>query len=436
MINSTDARTGPAVGPSIPPSIQVVGVGLEGPDSLTTAARDAIEDAELLIGTPRLLAAFPNCGEAQWPLGDLQTLLTRLQAQLERPHCPNITLLTSGDPLFFGLGRLLLSALPAERLTFHPSVSAVQLAFSRLRIPWQQATIVSLHGRSSDPFNAALAQGKPTIAVIGDPQVSPAAISAMVATAPCSFHLWCCENLGSSEERVQRYELGSLPASVAPLHVWVLQKCQTDAPPSPPILGVADQQFARFDDRPGLMTIRPVRVLALAELDLRPHQTVWDIGAGTGSVSVEIARLSPTSRIYAVEKSAAGLKLIQANIARFETPQVIPVGGAAPGALTPLPNPHRVFIGGHGGDLATLLDAVTLRLHPQGRVVVATATLESQTQLMTWLQSRTQSSPTWSHTHLQVNVSCDSPVGRYQRLSPLNPVLLTALMPGETLLGG
>ncbi|MEO1592495.1 MAG: precorrin-6y C5,15-methyltransferase (decarboxylating) subunit CbiE [Cyanobacteria bacterium J06632_22] len=415
------------------PMIHIVGMGLEGPESLTRSAREAIDQAEILVGVDRQLARFPTHLAQRWPLGNLQALLRQLQDQLAQPNCPKITILTSGDPLFFGLGRLLLTAIPAEQLTFHPNVSAVQLAFSRLCIPWQQACVVSIHGRSAEPLRTALHQGQATIAVIGDPQVSPAAIAAMVADSPWGYRVCCCENLGSPQENVQCYEEENLPATVAPLHLWVLQRHPSQPDATPTRLGLADDQFARFEDRPGLMTKRPVRVLTLAELDLRPDQVVWDIGAGTGSVSIEIARLSPCSRVYAIEKSAAGIQLIQTNIQRFATPQVTPVAGAAPDALTSLPNPHRIFVGGHGGQLTTLLDHLAVRLLPEGRIVVATTTLESQTQLMNWLHQRGQdrevsATVRWSQSHLEVNLSQSTQVGRYQRMSPLNPVLLTVLM--------
>ena len=410
-------------GPVVTTRIQVVGIGLEGPESLTTAARAAIDQADILIGAERQLSHFSPIAAQRWPLGNLQTLLGKLQQQLDQPDGPSITILTSGDPLFYGLGRLLLAALPPEQLTFHPNVSAVQLAFSRLRIPWQQAHVVSIHGRSCEPLHTALQQGQSPLAVIGDPQVSPTAIATMASAAPFTYQLWCCENLGSPQECVQPFELSNPPQTVAPLHLWVLQRQPEETSSPTAILGLADSQFARFEDRPGLMTKRPVRVLALAELDLYPRQTVWDIGAGTGSVSVEIARLSPNSQIYAVEKSAAGIQLIQANRQRFETPQVIPVSGKAPDVLSDLPDPHRVFVGGHGGQLATLLDCLTSRLQPQGRIVIATTTLESHTQLLNWLQANTG----WTQAHLQVNLTQSVPVGAYQRMAPLNPVTLTTL---------
>ncbi|MEO1740388.1 MAG: precorrin-6y C5,15-methyltransferase (decarboxylating) subunit CbiE [Cyanobacteria bacterium J06629_9] len=419
-----DARNHPATG-ATPPCIHVVGLGLEGPKSLPPEGRAAIERAQILIGAERHLSHFPTHTAERWPLGNLNTLLARLQPFVTQTDGPQIVILTSGDPLFFGLGRLLLAALPAEQLVFYPNVSAVQLAFSRLQIPWQTARVVSVHGRSGDALSAALRQGESTIAVIGDPQVGPGAIAQIVRSAPYRYRVWCCENLGGPNEVIRAFAPSQLPATVASLHLWVLQR-QAPAAPNPsslPLLGIPDEEFNRFADRPGLMTKRAVRILALAELSLQPQQIVWDIGAGTGSVSIEAARLCPASQIYAVEKTAAGIQLIHQNSQRFKVANVIPIQGDAMTAIAPLPPPHRIFIGGNGGNLNALLATLTQRLDRDGRIVIAAATLDSQASLMNWLAEN----QSWQSNHLQVNVSQSTQVGPYQRLAPLNPVLLTTL---------
>ncbi|MEO0540362.1 MAG: precorrin-6y C5,15-methyltransferase (decarboxylating) subunit CbiE [Cyanobacteria bacterium P01_A01_bin.105] len=415
------------------PKVHVIGLGLEGLQTLTADARAAVDRAGILVGAERQLAQFPDHGAERWPLGNLQEMLVRLQRRVSQPDCPPMAVLTSGDPLFFGLGRLLVTALPAEQLRFYPNVTAVQLAFSRLQIPWQQACIVSIHGRSCEPLQAALKQGQKTIAVIGDPQVPPAAIAAMVTAAPWDYQLWCCENLGSPQETIQTYgrayDRVKLPTVVAPLHIWVLRRQSAPIMPAPPLLGIPDDQFARFDDRPGLMTKRPVRTLILTELELHASQIIWDIGAGTGSVSIEMARLSPESAVYAVEKSAAGNQLIQTNRQRFAVENLVPISGAAPDALMALPDPHRVFMGGHGGQLPAILHYVLSRLRPQGRIVIATTTLDSHAQLMTWLRQHAPSqAAAFAVHHLQVNLAQSTPLAGYQRLAPLNPVMLTTLV--------
>jgi precorrin-6Y C5,15-methyltransferase (decarboxylating) len=191
------------------------------------------------------------------------------------------------------------------------------------------------------------------------------------------------------------------------------------------MLGLPDQVFASFSDRPGLMTKREVRILILGELTLQPKQIIWDIGAGTGSVSIEIARLSGTSQVYAIEKTSIGNVLIEQNSRRLQVNNVISIHGTAPDVLQQLPAPNRIFIGGSGGNLNSILDSCDTRLAPGGIVVLALATLEHLNTALGWLKSHC-----WDYRLLQVQLSRSIPVGQLTRFTPLNPVtILTATRP-------
>jgi precorrin-6Y C5,15-methyltransferase (decarboxylating) len=423
--------------------IQVVGIGLDGAAGLAPGVQAIVRRATVLVGSDRHLAYFPESelGGDRWRLGDLGTLATRLQTWLADHSGETdavLVVLVSGDPLFFGLGRWLLEVCPPEVLTFHPHPSAVQLAFSRVKLPWQGATVVSLHGRASDRLITALKRGDSPIAVLTDGVNTPGAIARLVQdlALPQSYRLWVCENLGGATERVQAYRLSELahrdlaplnvaPLNFAPLNIVILQAVATPPPPAPPRIGIEDGAFLGFSDRPGLMTKREVRLLALGELALQPSQVVWDVGAGTGSVSIEVARLVPDSQVFAIEKTAVGVALIRQNAERFATPQVQAIHGSAPAALGDLPDPDRVFIGGSGGNLAAILTACGDRLRPGGRLVCAIATLEHSATLTQWLADH----PQWRSRACQVQLARSVAVGPLTRWSPLNPVTLTTLEP-------
>ena len=417
--------------------IYVIGMGLDGAAGLTAAARQAVESATLLVGGDRHLAYFPHHAATKLPLSDFHDTLRQIHryldaaAQDETPAA--IAILTSGDPLFFGLGRLLLSEFPAESLTFHPHLSAIQLAFSRIKVPWQDARLVSAHGRSPDTLIQALQQGAAKIAALTDGHNTPTAIARLICELdlPGRYVLWVCENLGGADERVQQFSPVDLAekdaAQFAPLNVVILLRdAATDAPDlaTLPVLGIPDGAFLSFGDRPGLMTKRDVRVLALAELALQSGQILWDIGAGTGSVSVEAARLCPASTVYALEKTAAGFSLIQQNAERFRVGNLKAVQGKAPDALYGLPAPDRVFIGGSGGQLGEILDHCAAVLKPEGRIVLAIATLDHLAIAQTWLQANAS---TWQQYALQVNLARTVPVAALTRFAPLNPVTLITL---------
>lgn len=408
--------------------VNVVGIGLDGAVGLNESVRQLVDQAKLLIGTERHLSYFPNHPAERLVLGDFTEAIKEICHHLLN-GADEIVVLVTGDPLFFGLGRLLLAELPPEQMTFHPHLSAVQLAFNRIKIPWQDARTISAHGRSVDELLACLQQGVEKIAVLTDGKNTPSAIARLLLALdlPSHYHFWVCENLGGEAERVQSYSLQELlEQTFAPLNVVVLLRqpnsvlSQLDLTTLPQ-LGLPDQLFLSFSDRPGLMTKREVRLLVLGELALKSGQIIWDVGAGTGSVSIEIARLFPTSKVYAIEKTAAGTALISQNCRRFQVENVISIHGTAPEALQHLPTPDRIFIGGSGGNLIQILEACS-RLAPRGVLVLALATLEHLNTALAWLQA----SSSWNYQLLQVQLSRSVPIGQLTRFAPLNPVTIVS----------
>lgn len=414
--------------------IHVVGIGLDGADGLVEKVRRLVLSATLLVGSDRHLSYFPNHSAQRLVLGDFTLAIEEIRRRLiDNTDC--IVVLVSGDPLFFGLGRLLVAELPPEELTFHPHLSSVQLAFNRLKLPWQDARVISAHGRSVEELIQALQQGLEKIAILTDNTNTPQAIARLLLdlNLPSKYQFWVCENLGDEKETVQSYPPETLSrdtgnaSTFASLNVVVLIRQQKPALSelnlaNLPQLGLSDQLFLSFSDRPGLMTKREVRVLVLGELALQPGQIIWDIGAGTGSVSIEIARLFPTSKVYAIEKTTAGTSLISQNCRRFQLENVISVHGTAPEILRGLPTPNRIFIGGSGGNLNQILDACSC-ITPNGVLVLALATLEHLNTALNWLKEHDN----WNHQLLQVQLSRSVAIGQLTRFSPLNPVTIVSI---------
>lgn len=417
--------------------IHVIGVGLEGADGLSAVVQPILQRANLLVGSSRHLSYFPDLPGDRLVLGDLSQAMEQIRAYL--PGGP-IVILTSGDPLFFGLGRLLLQEFSPELLTFHPHLSSVQLAFSRIKLPWQDARIISAHGRSPEELQRALQQGVEKIAVLTDGVTTPAAIARLLTALdlPVPYRLWVCENLGGESEGIQSFDHPSAleQQTFAALNVVILQRCPSDDHPLEldqlPLLGIPDSAFLSFQDRPGLMTKREVRVQILAELALQDGQTIWDVGAGTGSVTIEMARLCPRATIYAMEKTAIGHALIQQNCQRFQVSSVVALHGCAPAILEGLPAPDRVFIGGSGANLEAILTFTAAVLKPGGRILLALATLEHLGRVMQWLQQQNTADKTvsWQHHLLQVQLARSVPIANLTRYAPLNPVTLVSLTPG------
>ena len=421
-------------------TVHVVGIGLDGAAGLSESAQQVVEMAALLIGSDRHLSYFPQHDGERWALEDLTAAILEIrrhlatQTELE-PDAGSIVILVAGDPLFHGWGKLLISQLPPDKLTFHPHVSCVQLAFNRLQIPWQDAHCVGSQARYFEELTAKLKLGVEKIAVLADETRTPAAIANLVKALdlPTRYEFWVCENLGAADERVIQKSLESLlRESFAPLSVVVMLR---ESPPRAepldlaklPLLGVPDAAFIGCGDRPGLTVEREVRVLVLAELTLQPEQVVWDVGAGNGAVSIEVARLFPQSEVYAIEQTVSGTSAIELNCGRFGLQNVFSIHGTAPEILHRLRPPHRIFVGGSGGGLTKILGVSALRLLPGGSIVLVLDALEDIATVLSWIGDRVRREPHWSYRILQVQLSRSLLAGDLTRFDPLRPISIMTI---------
>jgi precorrin-6Y C5,15-methyltransferase (decarboxylating) len=334
-------------------------------------------------------------------------------------------LLASGDPLWFGIGRLLLQRFGARRLRFQPAPSSLQLAFARIGRPWQDATWISLHGREPDPLAARLQQRPAALAVLTDPGRGGAAEVRAILSASgleSAYALWLCERLGHPAERVQRLAPEApLPADLDPLHLVLLV---AEPPPRPdpatlPLFGLADGLYLQHPDRPGLMTKREVRIQLLADLDLPEAGVLWDIGAGVGSIGLEALRLRPGLALWALEARGGSAALITDNAERLGVTPAGVLEGRAPEALAALPDPDRVLLGGGGRERAAVLAAVLERLRPGGVVVIPLATVEALAELRPLLERAGCAVAVGQHQAWR-----GAPLADGTRLAPLNPVLV------------
>ena len=409
--------------------ISVVGIGLDGAAGLSKPVKEVVERATVLVGSKRHLGYFPHSSAEKIYLTNLKAEIDAIAKLDLTKH--SIVILASGDPLFFGIGRLLLASFDAEQIQFFPHFSSVQLAFNRLKVPWQDASLISVHGRSTDELIKLFKQGKEKIAVLTDNNNNPAAIARLYRSLdlPVEYSFYICENLGDTTEKIRHFsaeqitQLSNLESNdFASLNVLILlrqlQKDNLDTDKLP-LIGLPDSSFLSFSDRPSLITKKEVRLAILGELSLQPKQTVWDIGAGTGSVSIEIARLCPDSKVYAVEKTGMGSTLITKNSQRFQVDNLKSINGKAPEALFNLPYPDRIFIGGSGGNIVDILNTCSQKLKEDGIIVMSFATIEYQYKAIEWLNNNS-----WQYRLLQLQISRSTPISNLTRFTPLNPVTI------------
>lgn len=324
------------------------------------------------------------------PMIDIAPVATMLSHVREALEQGDVAVLASGDPLFYGIGRTLIEQFGAARLRIHPALSAVQLACARFRTTWDDLHLMSLHGRPMQDIPGRILNHR-RVMLFTDARNSPDAIAAglMATLQACddqqrinAIRMQVAENLGLAEERLTSGSLEEIAGrQFAPLNMVLVEQ--------PPLaraalrfgLGEEEIQHSR-----GLITKSEVRAATLHQLRLPESGVLWDIGGGSGSVSLEAARLCPELSIYTIEKNPEGHANIQANICRYGTYTMHLVRGEAPEALTDLPDPHRIFVGGSGKRLPEILEAAVTHLLPGGRIVVNAVLAHTETTALECLQ--------------------------------------------------
>lgn len=303
------------------------------------------------------------------PISPLTPALSRMEEMLA---LSDVAVLAGGDPLFFGIGRTLCQRFGEAMVHIHPAISSMQLAFARFKIPWDDAHFFSVHGRGMDRFVSQIGSFT-KVFLLTDAVNSPAAIATALLKSigeknACQYTIHVAENLGEESERLTTGKLQKIAESTfRGLNVMIITRKIDVNESDPPRFGLREQEI--LHDR-GLITKNEVRAATLHSLRLPDSGVFWDIGAGSGSVGLEAARVFPMLRVFAIERKAEHVRHIMANRQTFNTYNVTAIHGDAPGILETLPDPERIFVGGGGNGLQDILCESVGRLKPGGIIVV------------------------------------------------------------------
>ena len=392
-------------------NVTLIGMGSGQPENLTLQGLAALRQADLILGARRLLAVLPaGCTENRAAAHRPDEVAELLQTS----GAENAVLVYSGDTGFYSGASSMMEKLEAlgVRARVLPGLSSIQLLAAALGRPWQGWNLVSAHGRTCDPV-AECMQGRPTFFLTGGSE-DPATLCAQLAAegfGDVQGVVGQC--LGTPEEKLFRGSVKELAAgrfnSLSVLLVEAAEVLPRRAP------GLPDEAFERGDVP---MTKQEVRAAVLAKLAVRPEDILWDVGAGTGSVSVELALAAPRGRVYAVECRPEGCALIKANREKFRTRNLVLVEGLAPAALSDLPAPDAVFIGGSKGSLAAIVDAA-LDKNPDARICVSAIALETLSAAVAALTAKGRTVQV-----SQIAVSRARAVGGLHLMMAQNPIYL------------
>ena len=423
-------------------NITLIGILDDGWAGLSDAAREQLAKADVIIGAGRTLdlvrGSVPNA-----ELKDMDGALTKVPAWRQAALAENrtVAILATGDPLCHGIAAWLGDKLDRP-LDILPNVSTFQLACARFRQPWQDITIASCHSKDAGEWfaGATPAHGLyPAMRAIAlhahvflftGPENNPARLARALLTAgyasdEIALSVACRLQL-PDEQLFPALSLDEAARTDFPEPNVVLVQRKESA--GAPAFGLDDLEYIQRTPEKGLITKQEARALSLAKLRLRPDATVWDIGAGSGSVGLEAARLAPHGHVWAIEKNEGDAANARANAARFRVSNYSLFDGKAPQHLDTWPDPDAVFIGGSGGELAELIRLILARLKPGGRLVMNFVTLEN---LATATSALNESNAEWDVVQLQASRS--QPILDMHRMAAQNPVwIVTAGKPLET----
>jgi precorrin-6Y C5,15-methyltransferase (decarboxylating) len=387
--------------------LSLIGVGEDG--ALSSAARALIDEATLVVGGARHLALVgdTNARRLAWP----SPLTDALPELLSRRGQPTVVLAT-GDPFHYGVGTLLSRHIAPDEIFCLPAPSAFSLAAARLCWSLQDCALLSLHGRAFERVTPHLQPGRRLIALSWDGATASKLAVHLVARGFGGSTLHVLENLGGPHERIRsaRADEFALVDTGALNTIAVELRAEPGARVLLLTPGLPDDWF----EHDGQLTKRDVRAVTLAALAPRQGETLWDVGAGSGSIGIEWMLCNPANRTIAIERDAERAARVVRNATELGVPEIEIVVKSAPEAFAGLAPPDAIFFG--GGATAPTIDAAWAALPSKGRIVVNAVTLETQALLAQMFEAR-------GGELVHIQIAKARPVGRFHALGPAMPVL-------------
>ncbi len=410
----------------------LLGILDDGWAGLSDTARQRLASADVVIGAGRTLELVRPYLSASVILKDMDGLLGQVPGWISTARVAGQTVvaLATGDPLCHGIASWLTGKLGRDGFEILPAVSTLQLAFARFKTPWQEIKISTCHSADAGEWfvGATPAHGlyklmraiaqHPRVALFTGPDNNPARLARALITAGYGDEVKlsiACRLLLPDEEVFTELAAVDVANRQFPEPNVVLVERAPDA--AHPSFGLEDLDYIQRSPEKGLITKQEARALSLAKLRLKPDAMVWDIGAGSGSVGLECARLAPHGHVWAIEKNEGDAANARANTERFRIGNYTLCEGKAPALLDTWPNPDAVFIGGSGGELGELISLILGRLKPGGRLVMNFVTLENLAVATSTLKA---AGATWDVVQLQASRS--QPILDMHRLAAQNPV--------------
>jgi precorrin-6Y C5,15-methyltransferase (decarboxylating) len=426
-------------------ALDIVSMGVGNLSSLPSRAIHAINTADTIIGAEHHFVSLKGINitgtQIQYasPFSQVKQQLLSLSGR--------VVILASGDSLFFGIGQWVNTHFSHLEATFHVNVSSIQAACHLISKPWQALKLLTAHGRPLTNIRSAL-QNNRLYGLLTDKNSQPNDVAAILRQAGFGDStLWICEAIGSPQQRVTECSVGEilddekispltnnrLHAEFHPLHVTIFET-SGKGNILPEFPGITDTSFSTdgAEKGSGLITKKEVRINILSLLQPTAGDIGWDIGAGCGGVSVEWARWNKEGKVYGIEYHPERLHHLKENQRRFGVANNLNIiEGRAPQALNGLPNPQKIFIGGSGGELTSILTLCWEKLSTNGKLVIACVTENNKSSALNFAQDLTTNTNTDAQKAIteivQVSVSKGGTLADQLVLRPQLPVLLISI---------
>ena len=402
------ARLSERFGICLKKQITVIGIGMDGDRTLTVDAVRACEQAELIIGAKRVTDAlnrFHKPVELAIAPKEIETILRSTDAS-------RIVVAMSGDTGFFSGAKKLLPLIRDLNPTVLPGISSVSYLAAKLGVPYHDAALVSAHGRTIN-LPAKVRTHARTFVLVGGEHGVKDQLALLCKTGFKSVQVAVGTDLGSVDETVERGTAEQLAErDFSPLAILCIENPNAES--AVVAHGRADGDFLRTEVP---MTKSEVRAVTLSKLRLTKNAICWDVGAGTGSVSIEMAETAEDGQVFAIERNTDACALIEQNKRHLGVMNVTVIEGSAPEALFALPAPTHVFIGGSGGNLKEIIEAA-LSKNPRVRIVLNTVTAETFAEATAAIKAL----HLVNEEIVELNVSRARKVGAYHMMTAQNPV--------------
>jgi len=404
--------------------IYVIGAGIS-PENIPASYLEIIQRAGVLVGGKRLLTFFSEHQGLKIEIhGDIDEVFNKVREYSDNKG--DVVILASGDPLFFGIAARVLNEFDREIIEILPNISSIQQVFAKIKEPWQNVPTITLHGKKQRlryfEIIRHFKNKNSAILILTDRFNSPNEIAGfLIENGLGSIKMIVAEELGSERERLTH----CLPSEIlqtqfSNLNVVILKN---EHPEAINFLSGTGLDDSLYKHEKGLITKSEIRAVILSRLNLQKSHIFWDIGAGSGAISIEAANFIKPENIYAIEKDPLRCEDIKENMHRFYLNNINLINAAAPECLRDLPCPDRVFIGGSNGKIDKILDIIIEKINKNGKIIISAVLLDTIKSLLNYLDA----SHDIGFEVLQISLHKSENLGKSLFLKPYNPCWLFLL---------